>query len=184
MADPEEQLVLRSQQSPDAFRDLYRHYFPRVYRYVAYRVRREQDAEDVVAEVFMQAVQALHRFEYRGEGSFSAWLFRIAHNQVNQFFRRAGRSEAPVPLDDLPEVQSHHLAPDQALMRKEQFLRLSAQIASLPPRRRDIITLRYFGGLRNREIAQVLNLDERSVASHLSRGLADLRRKYQPENEQ
>ena len=181
MTDHEEQLVLRSQHTPEAFRELYRHYFPRVYRYVAYRIRREQDTEDVVAEIFMQVVKALHRFEYRGEGSFSAWLFRIAHNQVNQFFRQTGHGEEPVPLDELPEIQSHHLAPDQALVRKEQFARLSAHIALLPSRRREIITLRFFGGLRNREIAQVLRLDERTVASHLSRGLADLRREYQME---
>jgi RNA polymerase sigma factor (sigma-70 family) len=51
-------------------------------------------------------------------------------------------------------------------------------IAKLSPRRRDIVTLRFFGGLRNQEIAAVLKLDERSVASHLSRALEDLRRQY------
>jgi RNA polymerase sigma-70 factor (ECF subfamily) len=69
-------------------------------------------------------------------------------------------------------------------VRKETFAQLSGMIASLSPRRRDIVTLRFFGGLRNREIAAILNLDERSVASHLSRALDDLRRKYDTEKVQ
>lgn len=180
MADQEQQLVRRSQQDADAFRDLYRHYFPRVYAYVAYRVRRAQDAEDVVADVFMQVVKGLPRFEYRGPGSFTAWLFRIAHNRVNQFYRDTTQV---VSLDELPDIQTHYLAPDQAVQRKEQFAYLSQLIATLPPRRREIVTLKFYGGLRNQEIAQVLQLDERTVASHLSRGLDDLRRKVQPEDE-
>lgn len=180
MADQEYQLVLRSQREPEAFRDLYRSYFPRIYAYVAYRVQRAEDAEDLVADIFMQVVKGLDRFEYRGEGSFTAWLFRIAHNRVSQFYRDASVS---LSLDNLPDIQAHQLAPDQVIQRKERFAYLSQLIATLPPRRREIITLKFYGGLRNQEIAEVLELDERTVASHLSRGLDDLRRKVQPEDE-
>ncbi|MBZ0303821.1 MAG: RNA polymerase sigma factor [Anaerolineae bacterium] len=177
----DEQLVQQVPHDPDAFRELYRRYFPRVFAYVAYRVRRVEDAEDVVAEVFMQVARSLGRFQDRGEGSFAAWVFRIVHNQVNQFYRQHRTEREPLPLDDLPEIQAHHLAPDSALARKEQFAYLSSLIADLPPRRREILTLRFFGGLRNQEIARVLKLDERTIASHLSRALDDLRRSYQPE---
>jgi RNA polymerase sigma-70 factor (ECF subfamily) len=172
-------LVQRVRHDPDAFRELYRRYFPRVYAFVAYRVRLAQDAEDITAEVFMRVVNGLERFENRGEGAFAAWVFRIAHNQVSQFYRR--HPTDAVSLDDLPEIQAHHLAPDNALLRKEQFARLSTLIAELPPRRRDILLLKFFGGLRNQEIAHMLTLDERTVASHLSRALDDLRRLYHEE---
>jgi DNA-directed RNA polymerase specialized sigma24 family protein len=59
----------------------------------------------------------------------------------------------------------------------EQFLNLRCLIGTLSPRRQEIITLKFFGGLRNREIALMLALDERTVASHLCRGLEDLHRK-------
>ena len=180
MAEQEQQLVLRSQQEPEAFRDLYRHYFPRVYAYVVYRVQRAQDAEDLVADIFMQVVSGLGGFEYRGQGSFTAWLFRIAHNRVKQFYRDSSQT---LSLDELPDIQAHQLTPDQAVQRKEQFARLSQVISTLPARRREIITLKFYGGLRNQEIAQVLELDERTIASHLSRALDDLRRKVQPEDE-
>jgi RNA polymerase sigma-70 factor (ECF subfamily) len=175
----EKQLLQRVQHDPEAFQELYRLYFPRIFAYVAYRVRRRQDAEDVVANVFMQVVQGLIRFEYRGDGSFAAWVFRIAHNQVNQFYRQ--QRHDPIPLDELPEIQAHHLAPDQAILRQEQFAQLSSLVADLPPRRRDIVMLKFFGGLRNQEIAQVLGLNERTIASHLSRALDDLRRMVQKE---
>jgi RNA polymerase sigma-70 factor (ECF subfamily) len=175
-------LIERSKRDPEAFRELYRRYFPRVYAYVAYRLPSRADAEDVVSETFEKVVEELHRFVYRGEGSFAAWVFRIAYNQVNQFYRRTQRY-TPISLDDLPDVPSTRLSPDGVVQQREQFGRLAALIATLPPRRQEIVTLRFFGGLRNQEIAQVLGLDERTVASHLSRALDDLRRKYQPEFE-
>jgi len=55
---------------------------------------------------------------------------------------------------------------------------LHHQLRALTPRRQEIVALRFFGGLRNREIAAVLDLDERTVAAHLARGLADLQRAY------
>jgi RNA polymerase sigma factor (sigma-70 family) len=55
---------------------------------------------------------------------------------------------------------------------------MRALVATLSPRRQEIVTLKFFAGLRNREIADVLELDERTVASHLSRGLQDLQTRY------
>ena len=58
------------------------------------------------------------------------------------------------------------------------FAHLRRLVEELPPRRREVISLKYFGGLQNREIAAVLGLDERTVASNLSRALNDLEGKY------
>jgi RNA polymerase sigma-70 factor (ECF subfamily) len=174
----ERKLVEQARDNPDAFRELYRHYFPRVYAYVAYRVGRVWDAEDLTANIFVKVVESLERFEWRGEGSFAAWIFRIAYSEVSQFYRQ--RREH-LSLDELPDIQSSALSPDQMVLRKEQFARLRARIGTLSPRRQEIITLRFFGGLRNQEIAAVLGLDERTVASHLSRALEDLQRKVNDE---
>ena len=69
-------------------------------------------------------------------------------------------------------------APDALLLQKERFLRLQEMLHTLSPRRQEIISLRFFGGLRNQEIAEVLGLSEKTVASHLCRGLDDLQTKY------
>lgn len=172
-------LIRQAQQDGDAFRELYRHYFPRVYAYVAYRVGRINDVEDVTADIFVKVVEALGRFEYRGTGSFAAWLFRIAHNEVQQFYRRHRWQQRVVSLEDVPHLQVNSPIPEALIQQKEQFAHLYALISTLSPRRQEIITLRFFGELRNQDIALVLGLDERTVASHLCRGLDDLQEKFQ-----
>lgn len=172
-------LVEQSCCQPEAFQELYRHYLPRVYAYIAYRVGREQDTEDLTSETFLSVVEHLADFEYRHDGAFAAWIFRIAQNKVNQFFRRNHRQQGTVPLDDLPEIVSSALLPDDVLSRKERFVVLSRLVDQLSPRRQEVIRLKYFAGLRNVEIAALLELDERTVASHLSRALADLQDHYQ-----
>ena len=170
----ERQLIERANDDPEAFRELYRHYLPRVYAYVAYRVGKKQEAEDLVSDLFLKVVERISEFQYRGAGTFPAWLFQIARNQVNAFFRRNNRDSNPVPLEDLPDVGE---SPGEAVLRKERFAELRELIGTLSPRRRETILLKYFGGLRNQEIARVLSLDERTVASHISRGLANLQLK-------
>lgn len=157
---------------------LYRHYFPRVYAYVAYRVSSQQDAEDLTSDIFLKVVESIGGFEHRGGGSFAAWVFRIAHNTVQQFYRADSRYDAA--LDDIDDLHGEHL-PDEALALKERVGMLQRHITKLTPRRQEIVSLRFFGGLRNQDIAAVLNLDERTVASHLCRALEDLRRIYQQE---
>jgi len=167
-----------------AFKELYAHYFPKIYAYITYRVGRVQDAEDLVAGTFLKATERLGQFEWRGDGSFAAWLFRIAHDLVVDFYRRDGKTPESVSIDELPDIRSDAVLPDDAAMRKENFAFLQQLIGTLSPRRQEIITLRFFGGLRNKEIAAILGLDERTVASHLCRGLEDLHGKYLIKNVQ
>lgn len=177
-SEEERDLLAALPDKPDAFRPLYRHYFSRIFAYVAYRVGRKQDAEDITAEVFMRVVEKIEQFDYRGEGSFAAWLFRIAYNRVHQFYRTSQRQEF-LMLEDIPDISGNSPLPDEAIIKKEQFARLQDMIASLSPRRQEVISLKFFGELKNKEIAEILGLDERTIASHLSRGIEDLQEKYQ-----
>ena len=174
----ERTLVKKAQREPTAFQELYNYYFPKVYAYVSYRVGRVQDTEDLVADTFLRVVERLDEFQWRGEGSFAAWLFRIAHSRVSDFYRRGRGSEESVPLEVLPELEASTLLPADTVLQKEKFAHLRRLIGTLSPRRQEVITLKFFGGLRNKEIATLLVLDERTVASHLCRGLEDLHRQY------
>jgi RNA polymerase sigma-70 factor (ECF subfamily) len=177
--DQERTVIQRAQKDPRAFVYLYDSYFPRIHAYVCYRVHSPQDAEDLIADVFLKAIRKLGHFKWRREGSFAAWLFRIAHNLIVDYYRK----HRPVALsldssDDLAELKSHTPLPEEILTQEEIFQHMRALIATLSPRRQEVITLKFFGGLRNCEIADILGLDERTVASHLSRGLRDLQYRY------
>lgn len=174
--DEERAILAQLDRKPEAFRALYRHYFPRVYAYVAYRVATKQDAEDLTSDIFLKVVESVGGFEHRGAWAFAAWVFRIAYNTIQQFYRVDGRRDA-IMLDDVAELRSGEPLPDEAFAHKELASALRDGIAMLSPRRQEIVMLRFFGGLRNQEIAAVLNLDERTIASHLSRALEDLQQR-------
>ena len=176
--DDERGWVEQARQDPEAFKHLYRHYVPRLYAYVSYRVGRSQDTEDFVAETFLKAVEGIQCFEWRREGSFAAWIFSIAHNLISTFWRRDKRQRDMLPLDVLPEIQAHELLPDDVVLQKENFAHLRSLIGMLSPRQQEVITLKFFGGLRNQEIAEILELNERTVAAYLCRGLEELHGKY------
>ncbi|HEY3217738.1 MAG TPA: RNA polymerase sigma factor [Candidatus Limnocylindria bacterium] len=171
--------IERARRDRSAFAELYDAYFARVYGYVAARLGSRSDAEDVVADTFVRALDALPRFEYRGPGSFAAWLFRIAHNRA---LTESAKRRHQVDLDaDAVAGRPGSLvdrSPEAGVEQAEDAHLIRRLIQSLSPRRQEVVTLRFFGGLRNREIAEVLGLDERTVASHLCRALDELRTKY------
>ena len=183
LSDTEEkQLLQQIHIEPEGFRQLYRAYFSHVFAYVAYRVGSKHDTEDLVSEIFLKVLKHIGSFEYRQAGSFRAWLFRIAHNQVNQFYRQ-DRKTTLIPLDDIPTIADTTISIDKQVISKEQFQHLRQLIDTLSPRRQEIIRLRYFAMLRNQEIATLLGIHEKSVASHLSRAIADLQRLYEEEGD-
>ena len=108
--------VENKQATIQGFEHLYNRYFPRLYAYIRYRVGRVQDAEDLVAETFLKVVQELDRFEWRGENAFSAWLFRIAHNLVSDFFRRSQRREETLAVEKLPQSRTANPTPDDVVL--------------------------------------------------------------------
>lgn len=179
MLDPaqERRLVAAAQHDPGAFRELYRAYQPRIYGYVASRVPTRADAEDLVAETFMKAFENIPSFEHRGAGSFAAWLFRIARHRITDFYRYAPRRQT-AGLDEIGDLPGPDPLPDAQVVSRQTAAHLREMIGTLSPRRQEIITLRFYGELRNQEIAAVLGLDERTVASHLCRGLEDLQARF------
>ena len=176
--DPEQEqgLVSRARDDPDALQALYRLYVRRIYGYVASRINNRQDAEDVVSEVFLRMVRTLDRFSNRHGYSFAAWIFTIARNAVSDYYRDRRKTEVSVSPDALPQPRADD--PDAALSQQEAAAELRRRVRALPERQREVIVLRFFGGLCNGEIARVLEIDARTVASHLSRGLRTLRDAY------
>jgi RNA polymerase sigma-70 factor (ECF subfamily) len=164
--DAEERLLIEAaQQDRGRFADLYERNFELVYAFVARRVRDREEAEDVTAEVFHQALASLGRFEWRGF-PFAAWLFRIARNAITdrwkreQKERRAASPEGPseTTLDDI-----------------EQRASLFRLVASLPADQHRVIVMRFAEQRAIREIARELGRTEGSVKQLQFRALQNLR---------
>lgn len=175
--------LVQARENPQAFAQLYNNYFPKLYTYVSYRVARPQDAEDIVAETFLRVIRDIKAFQGRYESSFAAWLFRIAYNLINDRYRLRYKTEERA-IEELDDFAAAAGQPEEIALQKEEFLQLYHLLGSLPRRRQEVITLKFFGGLRNQEIAQILGLGERTVAAHLCRGLEELQHKYRVEQAQ
>jgi len=176
MYDPErEKILLAEAQSGnrDAFGVLYDALLPGLYGYVRARMASDVEAEDVVSEVVLTVVKKLRDFRWQHPGSFRGWVFQIARRELVDFYRDNGSRDAPIDAarDSLPDPLP---GPEARALHNEGRADLLARVRCLSERKREVVMLRYFGGLRNTEIATVLSLDERTVAAHLSRALDEL----------
>jgi len=169
----EESLVRRAQQNDQqALSSLYEEYFERVYRYVAVRMRSRLDAEDITSQVFVKVVQSLPSYKLRGV-PFSAWLFRIARNQVIDHVRKhsvkfetAWIEPAAVSQEDPTKLAELNMAIDE--MVKTLVLLTEAQ--------REVIQLRFAAELSIAETARIMGKSEGAVKALQYSALVALRK--------
>jgi RNA polymerase sigma-70 factor (ECF subfamily) len=184
MTDPDLELVAAAQADPAQFLVLYRRYFPAVHGYVRLRVRDRTLCEDVTSQVFLTALAGL--LDFRGEGSFAAWLFRIAQHSVQRCYRtqqRQGRFLRPETDDDntaaLPDTAP---GPEEHVLAGERRADLRAALATLSPAQQHLVALRFGAGLSTAEIARQLGKSAIAVRVRLHRTLLQLRRRYPHED--
>jgi RNA polymerase sigma-70 factor (ECF subfamily) len=153
------------------FEDMYRDFVGRIYAYVRAQVSTSADAEDITAQVFMNAYQAYARFEARNTTP-AAWLFRIARNATLDHFRAGGRREK---LRRTIEHQPSEVE-DPAHMAEEriQYEALLTHVARLPERQRDAISLRH-SGLSFDEVGTLMSCSEDAAKMLYHRALKALR---------
>lgn len=159
------------------FEDLYREFFGRIYGYVRAQVGAAEDAEDITAQVFMNAYQAYARFEPR-HTTPAAWLFRIARNATLDHFRAKGRRERlqrTIEHQPVEEADPAHQAEERI-----QYQALLAHVARLPERHRDVISLRH-SGLSFQEVGGLMGCSEDAAKMLYHRALSALRDALQKE---
>jgi RNA polymerase sigma-70 factor, ECF subfamily len=159
------------------FEDMYRDFLGRIYAYVRAQVGSSADAEDITAQVFMNAYQAYGRFEPRNTTP-AAWLFRIARNATLDHFRAHGRRER---LRRTIEHQPVSEA-DPAGMAEEriQYRALLVRVAQLPERQRDAISLRH-SGLSFEEVGALMGCSEDAAKMLYHRALKAVKEAVQRE---
>ena len=169
--EPPVSIGLRRKNEAESFESLYERTFPRVYAYVASLLRDRAAAEDVTAQAFERAYR--RRRGYRASrGSPEAWLFGIARNAALDELRRRKR-RAPLEAD-LEDVHAATLDDRAEYALRRETVR--AALATLPGADRDLLALKFSGGLSNAELARVLRTSESNAGTRLHRAITKLRK--------
>jgi RNA polymerase sigma factor (sigma-70 family) len=171
-SDPE----TSAQESGDAetaFERAYESKFPRVYGYIRYRVGNGDATDDLTSRTFLKALDRLSTFDSR-KADIGPWILGIARNVVRDHLR-AGRRWGWLPLDWLWDRPAPGPTPEQAAIQNEQRQRLLGALRALSERERDLLGLKFAGGLTNRAIAQLTGLGESHVGVIVYRAVGRLR---------
>jgi RNA polymerase sigma-70 factor (ECF subfamily) len=168
-----ERLVADSQAGDTwAFGMIFDHFHEPVYRYIASRVHRPADAEDLTQHVFVKALEALPRYEARGI-PFGGWLFRLARNAVIDHIRtRHDHAE----LEAIVGWTHGDAGPEEVAAVRQELDAIGVALATLTEEQREAITLRFFAGLSAREAAEAMGKQEGTVRGLQFRAIASLRR--------
>lgn len=165
-----------------AYALLVERYTPRLHRIATRICRHPQDAEDAVQESLLQAVRDLRK--WKPTAPLEAWLVTIAVRTAQKVDQRSNRVasrsdslDTPLPDGKQREIRDQGTSTDPAAAagRADLASRLAAAIAHLPDKYRIAVTMRFQEGLSPKEIAEHLGLPERTVRTHLLRGLRALK---------
>jgi RNA polymerase sigma-70 factor (ECF subfamily) len=157
----------------DAAAALFDHFYPRLFAYALAKLRNRSDAEDVASETFVRVLRDLHKFRWKG-GGFEAWIFRIASNLVVDHVRRAGRE---VTDEDAAEKAGliDERDPEASVLKGELSRELNEMLERLAPDQREVLLLRFAGGLDAAEVGRVMQRKPNAVRQLQFRALENLR---------
>ncbi len=174
-----QQLVRRACQGDgEAFGKLYDLHLDAVYRYVYYKISGVAEAEDLTAQIFVKAWEAIPRYQWR-EIPFSHWLMRLARNAVIDHYRTARHH------DELGEsLVSREPDPQVEYLRSESRQRLEAAVRRLPEDQHMVIVLRFIEEMDYAQVAEIMGKSQGALRVIQHRALAALRRILDQEGEE
>jgi RNA polymerase sigma-70 factor, ECF subfamily len=156
----------------EAFGGIFDAYAGPIYRFIASRVNRPSDAEDLTQLVFVKALEALTRYEARGI-PFGGWLFRLARNAIIDQ-SRTKRDHLSLVVAVTRETEE--AGPEAQATLRDDFAAVARAMSELTDDQREVIELRFFGGLSVEETAEAMGRQEGTVRGLQFRAIAALRR--------
>jgi RNA polymerase sigma-70 factor (ECF subfamily) len=170
----EESIARRLQKrEPEAWSAVYEEYFPKVYRYISLRVSNRTEAEDLTEQAFLKALESIDSFRWRGV-PFPAWLFRIARNLVIDYWR-TDKSKKYLPLDE--SLVDDDVDPGAIAERNLDIKQVLQAMGQLTQSQREVIELRFAGGLSVAEVSKVMGKSKGAVKVMQHSALVALRKR-------
>lgn len=171
--EEESELAKKALYDHEAFAELYDCYFPRVYNFIFGRVMNRDVADDLISEVFERIFVKIGTYNPE-RGKLSTWIFTIASNIVADHFRKQIKCRQQ-PVDGLQELPSAQPGIEELLILEENKRCLFESLSRLTDRERNIIGLKFWARLTNREIARLTGESENNVAVILYRAVRRLK---------
>lgn len=158
------------------FEAFYDEWFDKVYNYARHRTGSAALADEIVSDTFTRVLDSWARFDPR-QGDRRSWLFSIAFRSVADHYRSQLRRRW-FSLDLLFGSKDDGTAPGRELEAADESGRLLAALGLLNDQQREVVSLKFYGGMTNRAIARLLGLGESNVAVILFRAVRRLRESY------
>ncbi|MCL4255101.1 MAG: sigma-70 family RNA polymerase sigma factor [Anaerolineae bacterium] len=171
----DEQRMIKLAQAGDAnaFAQLYRAHVQAIFRYVYYRLNDIHLAEDMTADVFTRALKDLPNYHDMGK-PFLAWLYRIAHARLVDYYRKIGRRGTDDDLDENSTLKPMEDALDSSLLRKQLAQALHHAIAKLIPSQQQVVILRFIEEKSLEETALIMDKNANAIKALQHRALKTL----------
>ncbi len=170
--DREWEDIQAAQKNAAAFRPLYDRYYEQIFRFVYRRTSDEALSADLCSQVFLKAMQKIHTYTFKGV-PFSAWLYRIASNEVTQHYRNTQKNRVVSIREAGLEEMTEEI--DDFDYEKQRNTLLAA-LNNLPQDDMQIIELRFFEQRSFKEVGQILGITENNAKTRTYRVLAKIKR--------
>jgi RNA polymerase sigma-70 factor (ECF subfamily) len=170
----EDDLVCRAVTDREALGRLYDLYLDRIFRFCSYRLPTRETAEEVTSEIFLHLAAGIRTFKGRTQKEFCSWLYTLANNQINTYFRKNSRRD--ILLNHAIQSQALNRPEAPAAEEKLDWPILHRAICGLKPEYQSVVSLRFFEGLTHEQIAEILHCRNGRVRVMLARALSRLRR--------
>ena len=169
----EESIIRRAKQHDQmALTQLYEENFDKIYRYIVLKIGEKTEAEDMTQQVFLKAFKNISTYKYQGL-PFSSWLYRIAHNQIVDYFRKKSK-RATVPLDE--SLAAGDSDPSQEVELSLDIEDLSRATKRLSKAQQEVISLRFAGEFSIAQVARMMGKSEGAIKALQHSAIISLRK--------
>lgn len=169
----EKQLIEDSKKDPKNFERLYIKYYEQILKFVYKRVESLDDTRDITSSVFIKALANISKYKDMGF-PFSSWLYRIAVNEINMFYRNSKKSR----VISLNEQGLKNMASETSNVDPEMLMALKRSLLHLAPEELFLIELRFFENKAFAEMGEILDISEANAKIRTYRALDKLRSIY------
>lgn len=171
----EEKILRQAITNPEAFAPIYEKYYIMIFKFVLQRVENEHKASEIVSDVFAKAIFNLKKYKFKGT-PFSAWLYRVAYNEIITTFRKQKKNRTVnIPDENWSFFESKE---DELIDNTVSVEKLKICLKKLKPSEVELIEMRFFEKRAFKEIGEILDLTTENARVKTHRVLKKLQKLF------